>query len=52
MKSATKNLKLKKTRIMVDSDIESFEVEEIRDKRSGKRGNFLKFIFLNNLKLN
>jgi len=23
---------------MVDSDIESFEVEEIRDKRSGKRG--------------
>ena len=24
---------------MVDSDIESFEVEEIRDKRNGKRGN-------------
>ena len=23
---------------MVDSDIESFEVEEIRDKRNGKRG--------------
>ena len=23
---------------MVDSDIESFEVEEIREKRSGKKG--------------